>query len=117
MGDFHNALAAKIRSSLNETIRPGYFARLIPYVTYESLAIGEVSHTYLDMSLLQPRQSREVMAPPMDRSLLNELRAYHLNRMQGVRGHDPHQVLTLWLRWMLNPGLFGDADRLADDSD
>jgi hypothetical protein len=64
-GDFHNDLAAEIRSHLNEAIRPRYFARLIPYVTYESLGIGEVSRTYPDVSIFQARQLREAVVPSM----------------------------------------------------
>jgi hypothetical protein len=52
-GDFHNDLAAEIRTQLNQAIRPHYFARLIPYVTYESLSIGQVSRTYPDVSVFQ----------------------------------------------------------------
>ena len=52
-GDFHNALANEIRTQLNKLIRPTYFARLIPYVTYESLAIGHKQGTYPDVSIFQ----------------------------------------------------------------
>lgn len=53
-GDFHNNLASQIQAALNETIRPKYFARLIPYVTYEVVGIGQVSRTYPDVSVFQP---------------------------------------------------------------
>ena len=39
-GDFHNNLASQIQAYLNQQIRPHYFARFIPYVTYETVAIG-----------------------------------------------------------------------------
>lgn len=54
-GDFHNDLASEIRSALNHDIRPDYFARLIPYVTCETIAIGRRDPTYPDVSIFQPR--------------------------------------------------------------
>jgi hypothetical protein len=54
-GDFHNNLASAIQAALNPELRPHYFARLIPYVTYESVGIGEVSRTYPDVSVFQSR--------------------------------------------------------------
>jgi hypothetical protein len=53
-GDFHNNLSSQIQAALNEIIRPNYFARLIPYVTYEVVGIGQVSRTYPDVSVFQP---------------------------------------------------------------
>ena len=53
-GDFHNNLASEIQAALNAIIRPHYFARLIPYVTYEFVGIGQVARTYPDVSVLQP---------------------------------------------------------------
>jgi hypothetical protein len=38
--DFHNSLADEIRARLNAQIRPAYFARLIPYTTYEVIEIA-----------------------------------------------------------------------------
>ncbi|MCE7987622.1 MAG: DUF4058 family protein [Caldilinea sp. CFX5] len=52
-GDFHNALATEIRNRLNGLIHPAYFARLIPYVTYETVAIGQKQGTYPDVSLFR----------------------------------------------------------------
>jgi Protein of unknown function (DUF4058) len=60
-GDFHNNLASGIQAALNQLIRPNYFARLIPYVTYETLAIGQVSRTYPDVSVFQPYQPSGVL--------------------------------------------------------
>ncbi|MCE7988453.1 MAG: DUF4058 family protein [Caldilinea sp. CFX5] len=54
-GDFHNNLASEIQAILNRQIRPDYFARLIPYLTYENVAIGQRDPTYPDVSVFQPR--------------------------------------------------------------
>lgn len=54
-GDFHNGLAGEIRSALNHGIRPDYFARLIPYVTYETIAIGQREQTYPDVRVFHPQ--------------------------------------------------------------
>jgi hypothetical protein len=55
-GDFHNNLASEIQALLNQSIRPSYFARLIPYVTYETLEIGRLQRTVPDVSLFKPHQ-------------------------------------------------------------
>ena len=52
-GDFHNALAYEIRTQLNAKIRPNYFARTIPYITYETLEIGRSTKTYPDVGVFQ----------------------------------------------------------------
>ncbi|MBX2999555.1 MAG: DUF4058 family protein [Caldilineaceae bacterium] len=39
-GGFHNTLAAVIQAQLNPYLRPRYFARSVPHVTYESLEIS-----------------------------------------------------------------------------
>lgn len=39
--DFHNDLASEIRAGLNQFIQPNYFARLTPYVTYETIEVGK----------------------------------------------------------------------------
>jgi len=39
--DFHNDLASEIRAHLNAHIRPAYFARLTPYVTYEVIEVAQ----------------------------------------------------------------------------
>jgi hypothetical protein len=39
--DFHNSLAYEIRTQLNPKIQPDYFARLTPYVTYETIEVGK----------------------------------------------------------------------------
>lgn len=56
-GDFHNALATEIRNRLNGLIHPAYFARLIPYVTYETVAIGQKQGTYPDVSIFRAARS------------------------------------------------------------
>jgi hypothetical protein len=38
--DFHNDFAGELRARLNQIIRPGYFATLAPYVTYEVIEIS-----------------------------------------------------------------------------
>lgn len=38
--DFHARLADEISANLNRQIRPGYFARLTPYITYEVVEIS-----------------------------------------------------------------------------
>ena len=38
--DFHSDLASEIRAELNAQIRPAYFARLTPYITYEVVEIA-----------------------------------------------------------------------------
>jgi|YNPBryantNP2012_1023418.scaffolds.fasta_scaffold01416_6 hypothetical protein len=40
--DFHNNLAAEIQGQLNRVIQPRYVARLVPYVTYETIEISDV---------------------------------------------------------------------------
>lgn len=62
-GDFHNAFANEIRTRLNQQIRPTYFARLIPYVTYESLAIGHRQGTYPDVSVFQSTPVETTLLP------------------------------------------------------
>lgn len=42
--DFHSDLASEIRAELNRQIRPAYFARLTPYITYE---VVEISRSHL----------------------------------------------------------------------
>lgn len=39
--DFHNRLADEISAHLNQEIRPAYFARLTPFVTYEVVEIAQ----------------------------------------------------------------------------
>lgn len=53
-GDFHNDLASEIRTVLNHDIRPDYFARLIPFVSYDTIAIGQREPTYPDVSVFRP---------------------------------------------------------------
>lgn len=63
-GDFHNNLASQIQAQLNQQLRPAYFARLIPYVTYETVAIGHRQGTYPDVSLFEsPVPTRALRQP------------------------------------------------------
>jgi hypothetical protein len=39
--DFHGNLAPEIQGRLNQVIQPRYLARLTPYVTYETIEVGE----------------------------------------------------------------------------
>lgn len=61
-GDFHNNLASEMQALLNRQIRPDYFARLIPYVTYETVAIGQREQTYPDVSVFQPKSEADLAA-------------------------------------------------------
>lgn len=67
-GDFHNDLASEIRTLLNQDIRPDYFARLIPFVSYDTVAIGQREPTYPDVSVFRP-------GPEIDPAALG--RRYH----------------------------------------
>jgi len=49
--DFHGDLAPEIRTRLNQVIQPRYFARLTPYVTYETISIGEVQGIRPDVAV------------------------------------------------------------------
>ena len=60
--DFHSDLAAEIRSQLNQQIQPNYFARLIPYVSYETVEIGTKQGTYPDVAVWQTQPP--VAQPP-----------------------------------------------------
>jgi hypothetical protein len=51
--DFHSDLAAEIRTQLNQQIQPNYFARLIPYVSYEVIEIGAKQGVYPDVTVWQ----------------------------------------------------------------
>jgi len=54
--DFHNSLADEMRAQLNTQIRPGYFARLTPYTTYEAIEIGQSTARAIrpDVGVMQP---------------------------------------------------------------
>ncbi|NJM41792.1 MAG: DUF4058 family protein [Anaerolineae bacterium] len=70
--DFHNRLADEISATLNRTIRPNYFAALMPYVTYEVIEIStsKLHGIRPDVGLLQtgppamPMSTTAVMDPP-----------------------------------------------------
>ena len=51
--DFHNDLASEIRAELNQAIQPKYFARLTPYVTYESIEVDRPVAIRPDVGLAQ----------------------------------------------------------------
>ncbi|MEW5987365.1 MAG: DUF4058 family protein [Chloroflexota bacterium] len=52
-GDFHNDLAAEMRAELNKTIQPRYVARLIPYVTYDAIEVGQTYRIWPDVGVWQ----------------------------------------------------------------
>src|SRR4051794_40857440 len=39
--DFHSNVAPTIQATLNQMIRPRYFAGLVPYVTYELIEVAQ----------------------------------------------------------------------------
>jgi hypothetical protein len=55
--DFHSDLAAEIRSQLNQHIQPGYFARLIPYISYEVIEVSTKYSAYPDITVWQSEPS------------------------------------------------------------
>jgi hypothetical protein len=57
--DFHNDLGSELRAQLNRLIQPRYVARLTPYVTYETVEIGQVRGVRPDVGVWQHRQSDE----------------------------------------------------------
>ena len=74
--DFHNGLADELRANLNRKIRPGYFAALTPYVTYEVIEISasKLHGVRPDVGVLKtdprmkPMSSTAVMDPPQAQS-------------------------------------------------
>jgi hypothetical protein len=62
--DFHSDLAAEIRTQLNRQIQPGYFARLIPYISYEVIEIGAKQSINLDVGIWQahPTSTQPVLS-------------------------------------------------------
>ncbi|MBV7337878.1 DUF4058 family protein [Chloroflexi bacterium TSY] len=61
-GDFHNSLADMIRAELNRTIQPRYVARLIPYVSYEEVAVTRPTSIRSDVGIGQPQPPVKQMA-------------------------------------------------------
>lgn len=61
-GDFHNDLASEIRAKLNRTIQPRYVARLIPYVSYEEVAVTRPTSIRPDVGIWQPQPPIKTMA-------------------------------------------------------
>lgn len=61
-GDFHNSLADVIRAELNRIIQPRYVARLIPYVSYEEVAIARPTSIRPDVGIWQPQPPVRPMA-------------------------------------------------------
>lgn len=49
--DFHNNLATEVQGQLNRTIQPRYVARLVPYVTYETIEITDVRGIRPDVAI------------------------------------------------------------------
>lgn len=60
--DFHNRLADEMGARLNTQIRPGYFARLTPYTTYEAIEIGQTTQRAIrpDVGVMQPEAAQLV---------------------------------------------------------
>lgn len=65
--DFHNRLADEMGAQINTQIRPGYFARLTPYTTYETIEIGKSTLRGVrpDVGVMQPQTSPAVGQPPV----------------------------------------------------
>ncbi len=53
--DFHSGLAAEIRETLNQNLRPRYVARMTPYVTYESLELTRPYGIRPDVGVWRPK--------------------------------------------------------------
>jgi hypothetical protein len=60
--DFHNDLAAEIRTALNRDLDPRYVAWLTSYTTYEVLEIARVHSIQPDVSVWQTQPSRGASA-------------------------------------------------------
>jgi hypothetical protein len=57
--DFHNAVAADIRSALNAALEPRYAAWLTSKTVYETLEIAQVRQIEPDVSVWQPQPPRK----------------------------------------------------------
>jgi hypothetical protein len=99
--DFHNDLAPEIRASLNQIIRPRYFAGLVPYVTYEVIEVAQARGIYPDVAITQPQPPRgeigggtAVITPAPAESLVPLEIPVRLNYVE-VRATDTHQLVTV----------------------
>ncbi len=99
--DFHNDLASEIRAQLNRDIQPRYFARLTPYVTYESVDIGQIYRIIPDVgvSQLQPPPESSAAAtatitPPLAESRVPWEMPLRLHRVE-IRATETQQLVTV----------------------
>lgn len=99
--DFHNDLASEIRAQLNRHIQPRYFARLTPYVTYDSVDIGQVYRIIPDVGISQPQPPSESSAtvtatitPPLVESLVPLEMPLRLHRVE-IRTTETQQLVTV----------------------
>ncbi|MEM7131443.1 MAG: DUF4058 family protein [Chloroflexota bacterium] len=60
--DFHNNIASEIQGHLNPVIQPRYVARLIPYVSYEEVAVSRPTSIRPDVGIWQPQPPVKPMA-------------------------------------------------------
>ncbi len=99
--DFHNNLASEIQTQLNRNIQPRYFARLTPYVTYESIDIGQTYRIIPDIGVSQRQPSPETSAtaaltitPPPVESLVPLDTPLRLHRVE-IRTTETQQLVTV----------------------
>ena len=63
--DFHGALANEMRGELNTQILPRYFARMMPYVTYDIVEIEASHKIYPDVSVWHETPQGGTLAPTL----------------------------------------------------
>jgi hypothetical protein len=99
--DFHNNLASAIQAQLNQNIQPNYFARLTPYVTYETIEIGKTYGIRPDVGIwhLQPTQGEPTIAAttiapaPVTSRVAMDI-PLHLHSVE-IRKTDTHELVTV----------------------
>src|SRR5690242_4614109 len=99
--DFHSNLAPAIQASLNQILRPRYFAGLVPYVTYELIEVAQARGSYPDVAVTQPQPPRGEMAggtavitPATAESLVPLEMPLRLNRVE-IRATAAHELVTV----------------------
>lgn len=99
--DFHNNLASEMQMRLNQYIQPRYFARLTPYVTYESVDIGQTYRVIPDVGISQPQPPPEssvtataTITPPLVESLVPLEMPLRLHRVE-IRATETQQLVTV----------------------
>jgi hypothetical protein len=99
--DFHNNLASEIQTQLNRHIPPRYFARLTPYITYESVDIGQTYRIILDVAVSQSQSPPEsstmattTITPPLVESLVPLDTPLRLHRIE-IRATETQQLVTV----------------------